>query len=1402
MKIKKLKKRWYILFISIFLMIAGIITYATQVTWNESVNDGYTLLYNGNTYATGIKYIRNTQYAFARDIDTPEGQIAYNIGGTFVNNDSAVYCLEHEKRSPDANYTSGSRPEINLGVYYAIYARQQDLDMGMNNFDAEYYVRQLLVWYFVSGDTESGLKPCTVNGSVIRLDHNGLPGNVDENTMAPFVVKTGTKEPIVKAYARGLKRIRELVAQNKDKDTIYWDENNGKYDVTSYNNKQYIVKNLVVRTADNIKSTKINLEGWKNGAGSADPNIKFKLNANDPGYITSVEPGQHFVAIIPNSYNVDDYYLKCYTTDTQVATGEIWVTDSGLLMQKIVRPTTINAGVKEKTIGLRLSTGVTTVKKVDVDSDLALAGATFQVYRMYTLDDKPNDPKVKEYVSPHTQDKNGNNKFWVVPVARATTDGNGISQFRLEAGVRYRILEVEPPEGYTLPETEGELNQEVYVGSNGQSDTIVFKDKMIKDTNVYIRKVSAEVNEDGEQDRLAGAVFTVEDITADGTKTNANLTKDGSEDTKNGSNLKEWKTDSRGVISAPALGNHTYRITEVKPPSGYTLPTNESDRVKEKTIDPNNKWNVVEFQDPKVKGTLAVHKTNRDKTINLEGIEFSLYTKTGGFVAKRITNAAGKIQFENLDLGTYILKETKGLKDYIISDELSKGVTVEVTQGNNEVEYSAINEKVTGKIKIKKIDAENGKVIGKATYGIYNNSDCSGKPLDTLTTDDTGMSKESKLLEYGTYYLKELVAPDGYELSSKVTPITINQKVSEKTYTVTVSDEPKRLLLRLFKKDSAEERYLSGAVFQLYKVEDDGTEKQISYTDGDWVLQDKFITNSDGYLEIPCWLGYGKYKLVEVEAPEGYNKISDIEIDLDGNSKVNSVGVVSVAVNNDKILGNIKLTKVRGLQNITVPNTTFSLYRITDNNIMYGYKGNDSDTDKKIQQSLESLVTEGKQITIKGNTTNNNLDQHPAVPVIDSITVDKDFPQQAGTELNVKANVRGPEGMQIKFVAGDLNGNEYVKQDFSNKTEAKVSFNNAGSKRIIVVVKYNDNGVNKFIRGSIFFQIVAKSDKIDAKDLEKPLQVVQNTPTIYDDQPSPNTEEKNVYNQTNLVKENLNGVEYVNSYTTGEDGSLSVNDLPYGYYFFVEEKVDAPCVQDTTPIIFKINEQGKTLEYTMHNDTVTEFEITKTDVSDGKLLPNTEFAIYADDKTTVVDSDVTDENGVAKFWLTPGTYYYQEIKAPEGYQIDTGLYEFTINDDDTIVRAHMTNSKQGFIITKTDVSDGTLLPNTEFAIYKEDKTTIIETGITDEKGEAKFSLGTGTYYYQEIKAPEGYQIDNELYQFVIKENDEIVRAHMTDSKLPKTGTVFTKDNLPLEITLVVIGVSGLALFLARRKARK
>lgn len=1395
MEIKKLKKKWYILFISLLLMIAGIAAYATQVTYNGGVYQPYVFVINGVRYGTGVKYLRdNGNYKLANDNTTEWGRTVYDTYGTFVNNESAVYCLEHDKDTPNSDYTNADKVEINLAVYYAIYGRQQDLNLGMANFDAEYYVRQLLVWYFVSGDDECGEPPCKIDGKAIRTDHNGLPDS-------GIYVVSEDKKPIVQAYYNGIENIRKLVKENKDKETLkFKNDNNGVYEAISYNKNYLIARGLELDTAANIQSNEIKIEGWVDGESSANSEIKFKESENSSDYITSVTPGQEFVALIPVKYDVNKCYIKGYITDAKKASGEVWL--AGVeKQQKIIKPTLVDVPNTFVTAKLHKSEGLMTVHKQDIDTKSALKGAKFQIYRMYQSNDKPNDSRVKEYISPYD-----NKSYWVTPVSNNYTDANGNSDFRLTAGIRYRILEVVPPDGYQLPTNPKDLNKEIFIGTDGKHETVIFEDEKIKDSDVYIKKVSTEPGEDGEPKRLKGAVFTVEDI-SDTDKDNSKLTKDGSQNT-DPKNLLEWTTNERGVIKAPALNGHRYRITEVQAPAGYKVAT---DNVKTIVIDPKTIWNVVEFQDPKVKGTLLIKKVSkRDPNTSLEGVEFKLLNSKGNVVKRGRTNKAGKLLFKDLDLGKYKLVETKTIPGYIIPNDLKNGIEVEVksddednlvTYPTNSTTGTVSNEKITGKVAIKKVDEETGKPVkGTAIYGLYSDSACT-QEVDKLTSVDGALSNESKEVEYGTYYLKEIQAPDGYELSSKVTPVNINQPTTKKTYIVTVSDAPKRIILRLFKKDSKEEKYLAGAGFQLYKINDDGTESKIAYTDGDWVLQDTFYTNSDGYLEIPYWLRYGKYKLVEVQAPEGYNKIKDIEITLDGNTKLNSVGVASVTVDNDKILGNVKLTKVKGSDNVTVPNTSFALYRVTDKNIMYGYKGDDGDADKNIKQGLESLVTEGKQFTIKNIPSTDNKDPHPSTPVIDSITVDKDFPQPTGQELNVKANIRGPKDMKIKFVVGDLNGNEFVRQDFSEKTEAKISFSSTGSKRLIVIVRWDDNGTIKYIRGSIFFQIVAASDKINAKDLEKPLQVIQNTPTIYEDQPNPNVEEKNVYNQTILVKENLNGVEYVDSYVTGEDGSLEVNDLPYGYYFFVEEKVDEPCVQDTTPIVFKVAEQGKTLEYTMHNNIITKFELTKTDISDGKLLPNTEFAIYGDDKKTVVDSGVTDENGIATFWLTPGTYYYQEIKAPEGYQIDTGLYEFTVNDNDTVVKAHMTNSKQGFIITKTDVSDGTLLPNTEFAIYKDDKTTIITTGVTDEKGEAKFSLGTGTYYYQEIKAPEGYQIDNGLYQFVIKENDEIVRAHMTNTKLPRTGTVLSNDKLPLEITLAVVMLSGLVVFFVRKKVR-
>ncbi len=86
-----------------------------------------------------------------------------------------------------------------------------------------------------------------------------------------------------------------------------------------------------------------------------------------------------------------------------------------------------------------------------------------------------------------------------------------------------------------------------------------------------------------------------------------------------------------------------------------------------------------------------------------------------------------------------------------------------------------------------------------------------------------------------------------------------------------------------------------------------------------------------------------------------------------------------------------------------------------------------------------------------------------------------------------------------------------------------------------------------------------------------------------------------------------------------------------------------------------------------------------------------------------------------------------------------------------------------FEITKTDISTGELIPDCTFEILNENNEQVI-TGTTDENGIAHFQLAIGKYFYREISAPDIYEIDDTPYPFEITENDDIVKAKMTNKK--------------------------------------
>ena len=164
--------------------------------------------------------------------------------------------------------------------------------------------------------------------------------------------------------------------------------------------------------------------------------------------------------------------------------------------------------------------------------------------------------------------------------------------------------------------------------------------------------------------------------------------------------------------------------------------------------------------------------------------------------------------------------------------------------------------------------------------------------------------------------------------------------------------------------------------------------------------------------------------------------------------------------------------------------------------------------------------------------------------------------------------------------------------------------------------------------------------------------------------------------------------------------------------------------------------------------------------------------------------------------LIPNARFHEKLN-PEGFLKDDNYYYFEIRKDGEIVIVE-NKAGIGFVnrpitgeleITKKDISDGRLLPGVGFRI-KNEKDEMVAEGYTDENGIARFTLRYGKYTYQEFDPLDGYQVDDTEYPFEIKQDGEIIKAEMTNEKIPATDIPQTGDNSNLGFW---IGLGGVAL---------
>ncbi|WP_287287344.1 SpaA isopeptide-forming pilin-related protein [Ruminococcus sp.] len=250
----------------------------------------------------------------------------------------------------------------------------------------------------------------------------------------------------------------------------------------------------------------------------------------------------------------------------------------------------------------------------------------------------------------------------------------------------------------------------------------------------------------------------------------------------------------------------------------------------------------------------------------------------------------------------------------------------------------------------------------------------------------------------------------------------------------------------------------------------------------------------------------------------------------------------------------------------------------------------------------------------------------------------------------------------------------------------------------------------------------------------------------------------------------------IDTITTGADGIAETTKALYKGYSYTVTEIEAPkgySISDEPTQTIKLVEQQAEFVVDFDNEQNTiPFEITKTDISTGELIPDCTFEILNENKEQVI-TGTTDENGIAHFQLAIGKYFYREISAPDIYEIDDTPYPFEITENDDIVKAEMTNKKKSGSIKVTKTTTGNLnIEGIKFfatGISDTNKDLKFE-ATTNENGVAMFDkLVIGKYVITEdgSTVPAAYLVANE--QTVTVEYNTTAEVKVTNEE--KTGSI-------------------------------
>ena len=906
----------------------------------------------------------------------------------------------------------------------------------------------------------------------------------------------------------------------------------------------------------------------------------------------------------------------------------------------------------------------------------------------------------------------------------------------------YAFVEISAPEGYARLTEPVIAHVDQATVNGGGTVTVTAKNLLLPE--LTISKVDAA----DLTTPIPGTIFRIEGLDSD--------------------YQHDVTTGADGTVSI-RLTPGTYRITEQSVPAPYYLPDKDADREQTISLRAGDEKTVA-FKNSKAP-ELTIYKEDSVAGAPVEGALFHVtYVSTGEAAdapesydfGEILTDANGEIKLHEQGLrlypGEYTVNEVKPAPGF----QMKEPSTQKIILHGGEIKTLTFQNEPLNAIIVEKYDSVTHEALPGASFQLRYLGGTSGTGGTVIGQKVTGKNGTAIWtgLKAGTYILEEIDPADGYSIIQSSETIYLADSGEQSVVTVRFENMPDGILLIRKVCSVNPSVTLANAEFK------------IMYADGTLIGDSNglYRTDENGEIRIEG-LKPGKSVVVtETQAPPGYL------IDTQSQTvQIKEGRTVSLTFKNQP-KGELIIQKRDSATGQPLSGAEFRLTTAAGCEVgLDGVIGDSTltqngifTTDANGEIHITNLAPGAYVITEIKAPTGYVMDQ-PSTNVVIGANGDTQTVviknSKAGSLIIDKRNSLTGEPLEgVTFKVTTATG-EYVPDE-----NGYISSNG---------LYFTDKDGKIQINGVVGTLVVTETQTIPGYTIDPATQtqtVVVNpndtqTLTFYNTPSTTLVIEKYIEGTTTPLK----GVTFLvtdssgavvgpsnGEYITDENGRIVITNLEPGITVTAREvKTLEGYVLDSTPksILIKTGEV-QTLRF--YNQAAGTIVIRKLDSVTKEPLAGVEFELtyadggYVDDANGHLSSlglYTTDSNGEIRISGITGTIVVKETKTIEGYTIDPAsqMQTVTVNPEDTQTLTFYNDPIGGVEIIKVNAADKTeRIPNTTFEIRKVDD-ELIDTVTTDENGRIFLSLEDGAYYAVEIKAGDGFKLDDTPHYFEVED---------------------------------------------------